>query len=331
VRSKSILKKLIAILLIAGTAGAVTLFPACKKPAAPTEFAYILPESARLDDSPAEVRLEVAKVRHGDRVGIVSRTAHWARVETADGLTGWVELENLIDAAVYEKGRALLAGMKKELPQASGRVPSAANLRVEPARDAVQITQLAAGDRVEVFGRRMVAKSLQPGKSEGGDVPREAWYLVRSGERAGWVLGRLISLEIPEEISHYAQSFNLVAWIVLSTVDDNGRVVPQYVAADREDTQDYDFTRIRVFTWGSERHEYATAYVESHLKGFFPIRVMPVEGSPGFRLRLEDQQGQKIQKVYRMQQTIVRPIGIAEGWDSDAVPAQAPVRRGHWR
>ncbi len=319
------------MLLIAGTAGALTLFPGCKKPSGPTEFAYILPETARLEDSPAEVRLEVAKLRHGDRVGIISRTAHWARVETSDGQTGWVELDNLVDALAYEKGRALLAEMKKDPPQASGRVPSAANLRVEPARDAVQITQLTAGERVEVFGRRMMVKPGQPGKSDAGDMPREAWYLVRSGDRAGWVLGRLVSLEIPEEISQYAQSFNLVAWQALNTVDDNGRSVPQYVAADREDTQDFDFTRIRVFTWNVVRHEYATAYVESHLRGFFPIRVIQVSGMPGFRLKLEDSSGQKIQKVYRMQQTIVRPAGIVEGWESDAVPESAPARRGRRR
>lgn len=284
-----------------------------------------------LNDSAAEVRLEITRLHHGERVGILSRTAHWARVETADGQVGWVEQENLIDAPAFEKGRELLSNMKKESPQASGRTGAPANLRVDPAREAVQITQLAAGERVDVFGRRMVARAPKSGKPEAGETPREAWYMVRAGDRAGWVLGRLISLEIPEAIGHYAQSFNLVAWLVLSTVDDNGRAVPQYVAADREDTQDYDFTRIRVFTWGAVRQEYATAYVESHLKGFFPIRVTNVDGSPGFRLRLEDQKGRKIQKVYRMQQTIVRPAGTIEGWESSAIPEPASARSGRRR
>ena len=284
-----------------------------------------------LSDSPAEVRLEITQLHHGERVGIRSRTEHWARVETAEGRVGWIKQENLIDAPAFEKGREILSNMKKESPQASGRAAAPANLRVEPARDAVQITQLAAGERVEVFGRRMVARTPQPGKPQAGETPREAWYMVRAGDRAGWVLGRLISLEIPEAIGHYAQSFNLVAWLVLSTVDDNGRAVPQYVAADREDTQDYDFTRIRVFTWGVERQEYATAYVESHLKGFFPIRVMKVDGSPGFRLRLEGQRGRKFQKVYRMNETIVRPRGTIEGWESGAIPEPASARSGRHR
>ncbi len=291
----------------------------------------MLPESVPLNDSTAAVRLEIGKLRHGERVGVLSRTARWAKVETSAGEVGWVELGNLIDAPAYEKGRALLAGMKNEAPQAAGVTPAAANLRVEPARDAVQITQLAAGERVEVFGRRMVARLPKPGQTEGGETPREAWYLVRAGERAGWVLGRLVSLQIPEEISHYAQSFNLVAWQVLNTVDDNGRVIPQYVAADREDTPDYDFTRIRVFTWNAARQEYATAYVESRLRGFFPIRVIQIEGVPGFRLRLEDVKGKKFQKIYRMQQTIVRPIGTVGGWESDALPPLPESRRARRR
>lgn len=264
-------------------------------------------------------------------MGILSRTARWARVETADGTVGWVELENLVDAPSYEKGLKLLESMKKGMAQASGRTTAAANLRVEPGRDATQITQLAAGERVEVFDRRLVDRPPRPGKAEGGETPREAWYLVRAGDKGGWVLGRLVSLEIPEEISHYAQSFNLVAWLVISRVDDNGRAVPQYVAADREDTQEYDFTRIRVFTWGVGRQQYATAYVESHLKGFFPIRVGQIAGAPGFRLRLEGPQGRKVQKVYRMQDTIVRPLGIVEGWESDAVPEAASTRGGRRR
>ena len=284
-----------------------------------------------LNDSAAEVRLVVTQLRHGERVGILSRTAHWARVETAEEQVGWIEQENLIDAPAFEKGRELLNEMKKESPQASGRTASPANLRVEPARDAVQITQLAAAERVEIFGRRMVARPSKTGKPENGETSREAWYMVRAGDRVGWVLGRLISLEIPEEIGHYAQSFNLVAWLVLSTVDDNGRGVPQYVAADREDTQDYDFTRIRIFTWGAARQEYATAYVESHMRGFFPIRVMQVEGAPGFRLRLEDQKGRKFQKVYRMQQTIVRSVGTIEGWESSMIPEPAAARSGRRR
>jgi hypothetical protein len=90
----------------------------------------------------------------------------------------------------------------------------------------------------------------------------------------------------------------MVAWLTLNTVEDDGRTVPQYLAADRVGSPEVDFTHIRVFTWWSARQQYATAYVESNLQGYFPIRVQQVEGAPHFRLRLVDRSGQKIQKVW---------------------------------
>ena len=36
-----------------------------------------------------------------------------------------------------------------------------------------------------------------------------------------------------------------------------------------------DFTMLRVYTWGSKRKRYETAYVESDLCGHLPIRVPP--------------------------------------------------------
>ena len=296
-------------------------------PSGPQEFAYVLPTSVPLNDSLAEVRLDIATLHHGDRMEVLDRTTRWARVRSADGKTGWVEQAHLVDAPSYEEGRRLLEEMGHGQAQAAGHAPNRANLRVQPARDAVQITQLTASEKVEIFDRRVVERPAQPGAAEGDEVAREAWYLVRSGEKGGWVLGRLISLDIPEEIGHYAQGFNMVAWLVLSKVDDNGRSVPQYLAADRIDTLDFDFTRIRVFTWGVERQRYATAYVESNLKGFFPICVEQANGEPHFRLRLEDRKGRKTQRVYRLQNTIVRHLGIVEGWESDAMPEPRPSTR----
>lgn len=307
-------------------AGAAIYLMKRTPPPAQQEFSYILPDSVALNDSPAEVRLNLAALRHGDRVEVLARTTRWARVRIADGKTGWIEHTHLIDGPSFEKGRRLVEGMRRDPAQAAGRTTALANLRAEPARDAPQISQLASGERVKIFDRRMVDRSAQPAAT-GGDVTREAWYLVRAGERGGWVLGRLISLDIPEAIGHYAQGFNLVAWVVLSSVDDNGRSVPQYVAADRVEAPEFDFTRIRVFTWSIQRQQYATAYVESNLKGFFPIRVEQAGGAPQFRLRLEDRKGKKIQKVYRMQDTIVRLLGTVEGWESGALPEPRPAAR----
>jgi len=293
--------------------------------------AYVLPETAAVSDSPAEIRLSVATLRHGERVEVLDRTRNWARVRMPDSRSGWIELANILDGKAYEEGQALLRELLNEQPQASGHTSGSANLRVQPSRDAAQLAQLSASQNVEIFRRQMVERSPQPGGPASSEPIRDAWYLVRADSKVGWVLGRLVSLDVPAAIENYAQSVNLVAWLVLNTVDDNGRAVPQYLAADREGTPDADFTHIRVFTWWSKRQEYVTAYVESNLNGYFPIRVGSVAGGPHFWLRVEDRDGRKFQKVYRMQDTIVHPIGTLDGWEAHGMPERRAETRSRHR
>lgn len=295
------------------------------RPPAAVETAYILPESATVSDSPAEVRLGVETLRQGERVEVLDRTRSWARVRIPDGRTGWIELTDILDGAAYEKGQALARELAREPAQAAGHTSGLVNLRAEPARDAPQLAQLAANQAVEVFDRRLVERPASPGAAPAAEPLRDAWYLVRAGSQVGWLLGRLVTLDIPPAIQQYAQTVNLVAWLALNTVEDDGRAVPQYLAADRAGTPDCDFTHIRVFTWWSKHQQYVTAYVESNLAGYFPIRTFQHDGAPHFRLRLEDRAGRKFQKVYRMYDTIVRPLGTVDGWESDALPAP---RRG---
>ncbi len=291
------------------------------------EFAYVLPDSVTLLDSRAEIHTVVATLKSGDRVEILSRDNDWAEAQAPAGPKGWVETKYLMPSQVYEGGEQLIRDLKDIPVQAEGHTTFEVNLRLSPSRDGELLSRLDRNQKVQIFGRRLVARPPSGGES-GGDQPSaaasapvtDAWYLVRAESRAGWIYGRLVTLDIPQEIAPYAESYNLVAWLVLNTVDDNGRKVPQYLVADREDTQDYDFTHIRVFTWWAKMGHYATAYVESGLKGYFPIQTTPSDNGPEFRLRLVDAQGRKFQKVYKLYDTVVRPLGTVDGWASEAVP-----------
>jgi hypothetical protein len=291
------------------------------------EMAYVVPASAEVADSPAEVHTTISTLKSGDRVAVLSRTTRWVSVRLADGRTGWLEAKTLLDAATQQKAEQLLKGLEPFGPQAVGHTTTLTALRLEPSRDSVQLAELPGNLTVQVFGRQLVARS-SPGKgpkpSSSTKPAREAWYLVRTPPRAGWVLGRLVSLDIPEAIATYAQEINLVAWLVLNTVHDGDHEVPQYLVADRIGTQDFDFNHIRVFTWWAKHHKYVTAYVESNLNGYFPIRVVPAAAQPRFRVRLVDDEGEKYQKVYGLFDTIVRPLGSVKGWESEAMPATQP-------
>lgn len=298
-----------------------------------TESAYVVPASVEVADSPAEVHSTLTSLKSGERVGVVSRTARWVCVRLADGRTGWVEAKSLLDAATEQKADQLLKGLESLESQAVGHTTTATSLHLEPSRDSIQLAELPANLSVQVFGRQLTARSSpgQVGKGTTSHVKprRDAWYLIRAQSRAGWVLGRLVSLDIPQGIALYAQESNLVAWLVLNSVNDGGREMPQYLVADRIGTQDFDFSHIRVFTWWMKHHKYVTAYVESNLNGDFPIRVVHGMDKPYFRLRLVDEEGEKYQKVYGLFTTIVRPLGTVKGWESEAMPEAQPHAPKH--
>jgi antitoxin (DNA-binding transcriptional repressor) of toxin-antitoxin stability system len=281
---------------------------------------YVLPPSIQVVDTPAEVRINVGEVKSGERVEITKRTRNWAQILTADGLSGWVEAKDLLDSQTYEGGQKLLRGLLAFPAQAEGHTSAEVNLRLEPSRDAAQLAQLPGSLKVQIFGRRLVDRPESTDQPAAPKI-RDAWYLIRAEARAGWVMGRFVTLDIPGALSPYAQESNLVAWVVLNTVDDGGQPMPQYLAADRVGSQDVDFSHIRVFTYWVKNHKYVTAYVESNLKGYFPIRVDDIDGVPHFRLRLMDDQGGKYQKVYGLFDTITRAVGTVPGWESDAMPA----------
>jgi len=290
----------------------------------------VLPSSLEVVDTPAEIRLAVESVKAGDQVQVLLRTRNWAKVELADGRTGWVENKDLLDSQTYEASQKLFKGMENLPVQAEGHTPQPINLRFEPSRDSTPLAQLPNNQKLDVFGRKIVGRPSQLDQPSSPPV-KEAWYLVRAGTRAGWVLGRFVSLDIPELLGAYAQGSNIVAWLVLNTVPDEDRQVPQYIAAERSGNQDVDFTRIRVFTWWVKNHRYVTAYIESGLQGYFPICVVRTGNVPYFRLRVVDEDANKIQKVYGLFSTITRPVGIVEGWESNAMPTQPSPRRGRPR
>jgi hypothetical protein len=317
------------LLLIAAGVVAYHYYSSWRKQGPPEEVAYVLPSSLEVVDTPAEIRLAVESVQAGDRVQVLLRTRNWAKVKLADGRTGWVEGKDLLDSQTYEAAQKLLKDMESLPVQAVGHAPESINLRFEPSRDSTPLAQLPNNQKLDVFGRKIVERPSQLDQPSSPPV-KEAWYLVRAGAHAGWVLGRFVSLDVPEALGAYAQGFNVVAWLVLDTVVDEGRQVPQYLVADRMGNQDVDFTHIRVFTWWVKHHRYVTAYIESGLLGYFPIRVVQTGNVPYFRLRLVDKNANEIQKVYGLFDTITRPLGIVEGWENNAMPTQPPPRR-RWR
>ena len=288
---------------------------------------YVISPSLDVLDTRAQVHRVINVLKSGDHVEVLSETGEWAKIRLSAGGDGWVLAKELIGSSTYGKGQALLKQLSSEQVQATGHAAGAVNMHTEPSRTAPVLCMLMQGEKLEVFDRKLVPRtgySNPPGQAAAS--AREAWYLIRSGPRAGWLLGRLVTLDIPSAISQYAENYNMVAWFQLNTVMDGGQKIPQYLVADRVGSDEFDFTHIRVFTWWAKQQHYVTAYVESNLKGSFPIQVEHIDNVPYFRLRLVDGKGNKFQKIYRLSNTIVQPVGTVEGWESNALPQ--PRRHG---
>lgn len=280
-------------------------------------------------NTPAVVHQVVKVLKYGDHVDVLRMQGDWAKVRVKSGNEGWVNSTGLIPAKTYADGQKLLQQLSSMQVQAAGHAVLAVNLHVEPSRNAPKLGMLAMGQQLDIFNRRVVPRraASAAGREMGLTSPvSDVWYLVRSGSRAGWLLGRMVTLDIPQAISQYAANFNTVAWFVLDTVKDGSAEVPQYLVADREGTVEFDFTHVRVFTWSLKKHRYVTSFVRGGLKGVFPVQTEDIGKIPYFRLRLVANNGKKFQSVYGLFHTIVRPIGTVEGWESNAMPGRR--RRG---
>lgn len=291
------------------------------------ELAYVLPQALPVFDTTAVIRTTIATLRSGQPVRVTERIGDWAHIALGDGREGWVKQKDLMNAATYKRGQALFEHLNNMQVQAAGHADDEINLHLYPLRDAPTLAEFSANQLLEVYGRRLVGRPPQPG-SPAGAATRDVWYLVRGGGRAGWMLGRFVDLDPPKSLAAYAEGINMVAWLVLDTVSDGSQQVPQYLVADRIGTRDFDFNHIRVFTWWVKRHKYVTAYRESNLDGYFPITITHAGTVPYFRLRLVDKTGHKYQKVYGLFDTIVRPTGTVNGWNSNAMPQARASRRG---
>jgi Bacterial SH3 domain len=144
----------------------------------------------------------------------------------------------------------------------------------------------------------------------------EDWYLVRnSAGRLGWVLLRMIDLDIPVEVAQYAEGQRIMGYFVLNTVPDGDKQVPQYLVLLNEpkDGLPWDYNQVRVFTWGRGHHHYETAYRERNLEGFFPVKtghqVFGREGDlPTFTIRKETDEGKLVDFTYKLNGPIVRRV-----------------------
>jgi hypothetical protein len=326
---------------------AVLFFPACNRGRHRVlEVNYVSAVQATLRDQVATIYNRVGTVKNGERVDVLDHEKRFAKVRTAAGVEGWIEDRFLVNQKTYDALEQLTKENLSDPVQAPGVLRNDTNLHLSPGRETEHLYQLTSGAKVSILKRSTAEKAgavalPRPGKKEAGPV-LEDWWLVRDAEnRVGWVLARMVDVDAPLDIAEYAEGQRFVAFFVLNTVQDrnkeepgkegNDKTVPQYLCAFTEphDGSPYDYDQIRVFTWNTHKHRYETAYREHGLNGFLPIAVttenFDKEGTlPVFILHVKDENGNEIERKYKLNTPIVRRV-LAPGEQRD--PASTPKRR----
>jgi hypothetical protein len=131
-------------------------------------------------------------------------------------------------------------------------------------------------------------------------IPLEDWYLVRTKDgKAGWVLSRMVSMAIPDEVAQYAEGHRITSYFSLGKVDDDGLQKDNWLwTTIQKGSEQYEFDSFRVFVWSRRHHRYETAYIQRDVTGHYPISVDTSGENPSFSLVLDGDDGQPYKKTY---------------------------------
>ena len=286
---------------------------------------YVSAVQAILRDHVAAVYEKTGVVKNGDRVEVLDHDRHFVKVRTVAGATGWMEQRFLVSQDVFDQIQKLTADSHDDPIQAQGTTRNDTNLHVEPGRDTEHLYQISSGEKLSLLKRGTAEKpgavappSRTAGNSQNKKEPvpvMEDWWLVRdSHSRVGWVLSRMIDLDVPLEVAQYAEGQRIVAFFVLDQVQDGDKKVAQYltVLTEPKDGLPFDFNQIRVFTWNVRHHRYETAYRE-RVDGVLPVKIsqenFDKEGLlPVFVIRAQDDKGIITERKYKLNTPMVHRV-----------------------
>jgi len=322
----------------------LTALCACRRGPTVKEIAYISAPQAFLRDQVATVYSKTGTVKNGEQVQILGRDRRFARVRTPSGAEGWVEQRFLATKQTYDAFQKLDAQEQSDPVQSTGTTRNQTNIHLDPGRDTDHLYQLDQAAKVSILKRATIEKllpgaSARPTADKTGDPksvppPMEDWWLIRDQQgHAGWILARMVDVDVPLEIAQYAEGQRIVASFVLNQVADAEKNISQYLVllTENKDGMPFDYNQIRVFTWNVRRHRYETAYRERNLNGVLPVTVsqetFEKEGSlPAFVLRVKDETGNTLDRKYKLDTPLVKRV-YAPGEEPAVARRQSSPRR----
>ncbi|HKV93166.1 MAG TPA: SH3 domain-containing protein [Candidatus Angelobacter sp.] len=320
-----------------------------------TEYAYVAVTEAGLRDHVATVYNKTGVVHNGERLQILERMQNkrFVRVRSPRGEEGWVQERYLADQQTYDQFQRLAEQFKNAPAQATAAAVDQVKVHVLPGRKTGYLYLLNEKQKVDLLQRQTIDRNAPPAqlnddkakdaekekdadsdssdeesKSSENAPPaiREDWWLVRDGQnRVGWVLGRALYLDIPDEIAQYSEGQRIVAAFPLDEVQDGDKKVPEYLVlfTENKDGMPYDFNQARVFTWNVRKHRYETAFRERNLAGVLPVVLgrqdFDKEGNLRTFILRNKEDGSVHELTYKFNPPMVRRV-LAPGEEPPAKP-----------
>jgi hypothetical protein len=176
-------------------------------------------------------------------------------------------------------------------------------------------------------------KPEPPSKPEAPPPPvrLEDWSLVRTKDgKAGWVLSRMLSMTIPDEVAQYAEGHRITSYFALGKIQDGDVEKNHWLWTTMSGSgQPHEFDSFRVFIWAQRRHRYETAYIMRNVKGYYPVEAK-AGASPSFSLILENEDRKRYKYDFAFEVNRVRfvqktPLEVAgEVTNPGPAPAATP-------
>ena len=325
-----------------------------------SEYAYVAVTEAGLRDHVSTVYNKTGVVHNGERLQVLERmqSKRFVRVRSPRGEEGWVQERYLADQQTYDEFQRLIDQFKGTPAQATATTETQVKVHVLPGRKTGYLYLLNEKQKVDLLQRQSVDRNAPPAqlKDERSDKPKDAdtdaadddqgkandnapptiredWWLVRDAQsRVGWVLGRALYLEIPEDIAQYSEGQRIVAAFPLDEVSDGDKKVAEYLVlfTENKDGLPFDFNQARVFTWNARKHRYETAYRERGLAGVLPVtlgrRDFEKEGNLRTFVLRNKEEGNTRERTYKFNPPIVRRVP-APGEEPPKIHPKKPSKK----
>ncbi|HMT07649.1 MAG TPA: hypothetical protein PKA82_06565 [Pyrinomonadaceae bacterium] len=209
------------------------------------DTATVIAKTAQIRTSYSVVAADLLEIKRGDTLDVLDsfefEKVLWYRVRARDSeLTeGWVEAQNVITSETLNRSRKLAEEYEGQIPQASGVIRSASNLRMAPDMTPENVLfKLTQGSTFDIMAWKFVPKQEAPDiddapkgtqkqgkKTKNADIEAakekdepenlqekyDIWYQVRldpsvSPAPAGWLFGRQVELQVPSDIVFFQQN-----------------------------------------------------------------------------------------------------------------------------